>query len=287
MFRADSAPLVITSWSGSVGEAAAGVPVREQRAQPVQPVGQVPEPGQQLRQSLGGPLERRRDPRGGRRRWPRPGRAGPRRPGRLPAGGCWRPARGWRRRSARRHGARPAGRHRGGGRTRRPSSSGSARAGPRVRARWEPDLGREPAVDDEAADPVGEVAVGRRPQRRGADEVSELGGGHPPSRHPPSAELALGDQANQGPPNRNWPWNQAPRRADRSVPPLSVRPRPTYVLPRLGPIAQLRAGRLARRLPQLYVGLFLYGWSMAMMIRSGLGLEPWDVLHQGLARPDR
>jgi uncharacterized membrane protein YczE len=52
----------------------------------------------------------------------------------------------------------------------------------------------------------------------------------------------------------------------------------------LGPLQQLRAGRLARRLPQLYLGLALYGFSMAMMVRSALGLAPWDVLHQGLAR---
>lgn len=42
-------------------------------------------------------------------------------------------------------------------------------------------------------------------------------------------------------------------------------------------------GRLGRRLPQLYVGLGLYGLSMALMLRSGLGLMPWDVLHQGLS----
>jgi uncharacterized membrane protein YczE len=52
----------------------------------------------------------------------------------------------------------------------------------------------------------------------------------------------------------------------------------------LNPIAQLRAGCLLRRIPQLYVGLFLYGWSMAMMIRANLGLDPWDVFHQGLNR---
>ncbi|MCW0212282.1 MAG: hypothetical protein OJJ54_02905 [Pseudonocardia sp.] len=38
-----------------------------------------------------------------------------------------------------------------------------------------------------------------------------------------------------------------------------------------------------RRLPQLVAGLALYGTSMAMQIRGGLGLNPWDVLHQGLA----
>lgn len=50
----------------------------------------------------------------------------------------------------------------------------------------------------------------------------------------------------------------------------------------LGPRAQLRAGRLPRRLGQLLVGLVLYGVSMAMMIRGALGLDPWDVLHYGL-----
>jgi uncharacterized membrane protein YczE len=52
----------------------------------------------------------------------------------------------------------------------------------------------------------------------------------------------------------------------------------------LGPIAQLRAGRLGRRLPQLYVGLVLYGVSLALMVRGALGLAPWDVLHSGLIR---
>src|ERR687896_1525795 len=41
---------------------------------------------------------------------------------------------------------------------------------------------------------------------------------------------------------------------------------------------------LARRLLQLYAGLVLYGVSMALMVRSSLGVMPWDVLHQGLAR---
>ena len=52
----------------------------------------------------------------------------------------------------------------------------------------------------------------------------------------------------------------------------------------LGPLAQLRAGRLGRRLPQLYVGLWLYGVSLAMMVRADLGAAPWDVLHLGIAR---
>jgi uncharacterized membrane protein YczE len=41
--------------------------------------------------------------------------------------------------------------------------------------------------------------------------------------------------------------------------------------------------RLFARLVQLYLGLSLYGVSAAMQVQAGLGLDPWDVLHQGLA----
>ena len=40
---------------------------------------------------------------------------------------------------------------------------------------------------------------------------------------------------------------------------------------------------MTRRLIQLFIGLALYGVSLAMVLRAGLGLAPWDVLHQGLA----
>ncbi|MFJ3533377.1 YitT family protein [Streptomyces sp. NPDC090132] len=40
---------------------------------------------------------------------------------------------------------------------------------------------------------------------------------------------------------------------------------------------------LTRRLIQLYAGLALYGASSALLVVAGLGLEPWGVLHQGLA----
>ena len=40
---------------------------------------------------------------------------------------------------------------------------------------------------------------------------------------------------------------------------------------------------LVRRIGQLLVGLFLYGVAIAMMLRAGLGVAPWDVLTQGVA----
>jgi uncharacterized membrane protein YczE len=41
---------------------------------------------------------------------------------------------------------------------------------------------------------------------------------------------------------------------------------------------------MTRRLIQLFAGLVLYGVSDAMLLLAGLGVDPWDVLHQGLSR---
>ena len=38
------------------------------------------------------------------------------------------------------------------------------------------------------------------------------------------------------------------------------------------------------RLVQLVVGLLLYGFTMALLVQSRLGLDPWDVFHEGLTR---
>jgi uncharacterized membrane protein YczE len=46
---------------------------------------------------------------------------------------------------------------------------------------------------------------------------------------------------------------------------------------------ELKIERATRRLTQLFAGLLLYGASMALMIESRLGLDPWDVFHQGLS----
>jgi uncharacterized membrane protein YczE len=37
------------------------------------------------------------------------------------------------------------------------------------------------------------------------------------------------------------------------------------------------------RLAQLLAGLVLFGASLALLVRSQLGLDPWDVFHQGLS----
>ena len=38
------------------------------------------------------------------------------------------------------------------------------------------------------------------------------------------------------------------------------------------------------RFVQLLAGLVLYGVSSSLLVLAGLGLDPWDVFHQGLAR---
>jgi uncharacterized membrane protein YczE len=41
---------------------------------------------------------------------------------------------------------------------------------------------------------------------------------------------------------------------------------------------------MGARLVQLYAGLLLYGLSSSLLVLAGLGLDPWDVFHQGLSR---
>jgi uncharacterized membrane protein YczE len=44
------------------------------------------------------------------------------------------------------------------------------------------------------------------------------------------------------------------------------------------------ADRRGRRFAQLICGLVLYGATASMLVLGGLGLDPWDVLHQGMSR---
>ncbi|MEP6478524.1 MAG: hypothetical protein ABJB03_03980 [Rhodoglobus sp.] len=41
---------------------------------------------------------------------------------------------------------------------------------------------------------------------------------------------------------------------------------------------------MTRRIAQLLIGLFLYGISISMMVRAGIGVSPWDVLTQGVSK---
>ncbi len=57
-----------------------------------------------------------------------------------------------------------------------------------------------------------------------------------------------------------------------------------YELPSLNLRDQLRAGRHVRRWLQLVVGLLIAALSIAMMVEAHLGLDPWNVLHEGLVK---
>ena len=49
-------------------------------------------------------------------------------------------------------------------------------------------------------------------------------------------------------------------------------------------LAPVPPDRRLRRFTQLITGLLLYGATMGLMVRAVLGLDPWDVFHQGLTR---
>jgi len=48
-------------------------------------------------------------------------------------------------------------------------------------------------------------------------------------------------------------------------------------------VLELPREQRARRFLQLVVGLLLFGFSVALMVEAHLGLDPWDVFHQGAA----
>lgn len=56
----------------------------------------------------------------------------------------------------------------------------------------------------------------------------------------------------------------------------------TAIIPVLVPVAA--RDRLGHRLMRLLVGLVLYGVSLSLLVLARLGIDPWDVFQQGLAR---
>jgi uncharacterized membrane protein YczE len=49
-------------------------------------------------------------------------------------------------------------------------------------------------------------------------------------------------------------------------------------------LASVPADRRTRRFAQLLAGLVGYGVTASMLVLAGLGLDPWDVFHQGMSR---
>ena len=54
-------------------------------------------------------------------------------------------------------------------------------------------------------------------------------------------------------------------------------------MPRLPLLLLLPLGETLRRLPQVTLGVWLFGVGIAAMVRADLGVPPWDVFHQGVA----
>jgi len=70
------------------------------------------------------------------------------------------------------------------------------------------------------------------------------------------------------------PQDRTPEHGTEAVPP----PRPP-----VPPLTYVPLGEHPlRRLPQLFVGLALYGFSLSAMVRASLGVNPWSVLYEGL-----
>lgn len=57
-----------------------------------------------------------------------------------------------------------------------------------------------------------------------------------------------------------------------------------HLLTNMNAFAQLRAGRKARRIPQLLAGLVGYGVAVMTLVESGLGAASWNVLTDGVSR---
>lgn len=87
------------------------------------------------------------------------------------------------------------------------------------------------------------------------------------------------------------------QKTDRARNPLRAGPAPSTVTVRrpprtpppprtpLPPLTYLPLReRPLRRLLQLFVGLALYGFSLALMVRAALGVNPWSVLYEGVER---
>lgn len=54
-------------------------------------------------------------------------------------------------------------------------------------------------------------------------------------------------------------------------------------MPRPSLLLLLPLGETLRSLPQVTLGVWLFGVGIAAMVRADLGVPPWDVFHQGVA----
>ncbi len=80
-------------------------------------------------------------------------------------------------------------------------------------------------------------------------------------------------------------YENEPPAGNRVPLPAASRTGPPKPPSRLPPLTYLPlTERPLWRLPQLFIGLALYGFSLSLMVRASLGVNPWSVLYDGLAR---
>lgn len=134
---------------------------------------------------------------------------------------------------------------------------------------------RHPSFQHQQADAIGEGAVGGRATRAGTRGAVLLGGEQPGELRGPYRRSPL----------HHVDQSTFPELAMDTIHSQATGCHvPGHYHHRGQLVSSLSApDRLGRRLLQLYAGLALYGASSALLVESGLGLEPWGVLHQGLA----
>ena len=131
---------------------------------------------------------------------------------------------------------------------------------------------------DQIQDAVGVVGVAATVRRRAADRRGS----------PSSARRRVRRSTRWQTRSRRGAGAQRNHRARRTRRAGRTRGRPvgtpqlTDALQRV--IAPVPPDRRLRRAVQLLTGLVLYGVTASMLVLAGLGLDPWDVLHQGLSR---
>ena len=131
---------------------------------------------------------------------------------------------------------------------------------------------------DQIQDAVGVVGVAadRKTKGRYSQKIAKFG-----QKASEAVDKVADDEPGGAEAHRNHRARRT-RRAGRTRGRPVGTPQLTHALQRV--IAPVPPDRRLRRGVQLVTGLVLYGVTASMLVLAGLGLDPWDVLHQGLSR---
>ncbi|MEC3993867.1 hypothetical protein VSR01_10060 [Actinacidiphila sp. DG2A-62] len=101
-----------------------------------------------------------------------------------------------------------------------------------------------------------------------------------PPPAPTATDTPEGPDTPDGPTD---PTGPGARPAPAALAAPRARPARPLPVPRMTALAQLRAGRKRRRVPQLLLGLVGYGAAVMTLVDSGCGAASWSVLTEGVA----